>query len=54
MLLRWRKTMIDALLDIFSDIVDFFADLWLNKISAKYHQKKEAEKKAAETEEENS
>ncbi len=46
--------MIDALLDIFSDIVDFFADLWLNKISAKYHQKKEAEKKAAETEEENS
>lgn len=46
--------MIDALLDIFSDIVDFFADLWINKISAKYHQKKEAEKKAAETEEENS
>ena len=46
--------MIEALLDIFSDIVDFFADLWLNKISAKYHQKKEAEKKAAETEEENS
>lgn len=46
--------MIDALLDIFSDIVDFFADLWLNKILAKYHQKKEAEKKAAETEEENS
>ena len=46
--------MIDALLDIFSDIVDFFADLWLNKISAKYHQKKEAKKKAADTEEENS
>ena len=46
--------MIDALLDLFWGIVDFFADLWLNKISAKYHQKKEAEKKAAETEEENS
>ena len=45
--------MIDAILEIITGIVDFFADLWLNKISAKYHQKKEAEKKAAETEEEN-
>ena len=46
--------MIDTVIEIFMDIVDFFADLWLNKISAKYHQKKEAEKKAAEAEEENS
>ena len=45
--------MIDTVIEIFMDIVDFFADLWLNKILAKYHQKKEAKKKAADTEEEN-
>ena len=41
--------MIDALLDIFSDIVDFFADLWINKIVVLFVKKKE-EKKTSESE----
>lgn len=41
--------MIDAVIEVFVDILDFFADAWVNKVSAKYHRKKEAEKKAAES-----
>ena len=41
--------MIDAVIEVFVDILDFFADAWMNKVSAKYHQKKETEKKAAES-----
>ena len=40
--------MIDAVIEVIVDIVDFFADMWVNKVSMKYHQKKEAEKKATE------
>ena len=37
--------MIDAVIEVFVDILDFFADAWVNKVSAKYHRKKEAEKR---------
>ena len=37
--------MIDAVIEVFVDIVDFFVDMWVNRVSKKYHEKKEAEKK---------
>ena len=41
--------MIEAVIEVFVDILDFFVDVWVNKVSATYHRKKETEKKAAES-----